>query len=244
MRTVRTANSTITRELISYHGIPRATAFTTTRALGRDFRRLGVIIGVAEERIIAPHQVHSDRVLGITSDFFSLPDDERRARLEGVDAVFTTLGGVCVGVSTADCVPVLLADERAVAAVHAGWRGTVKRIVQKTVAAADLRIDNLHAVIGPSISRARFEVGDEVYDTFRDAGFDMAKIATHETKWHIDLQECNRRQLLALGVREENIFVQPICTFDNAGLLFSARREQQGAVKCGRNFNGIFLRAK
>ncbi|MCD8305795.1 MAG: peptidoglycan editing factor PgeF [Prevotella sp.] len=237
------ANETIADGLIRYPWFSRATAFTTTRGLGRDFRRLSGIIGIAEERIIAPHQVHSDSIFRVTPDLFSLPEDERRARLEGVDAVFTTMRGVCVGVSTADCVPVLLADEETgiAAAVHAGWRGTVKRIVQKTIAAAKVQAATMRAVIGPAISCERFEVGDEVYEAFRNEGFDMAKIALRKEKWHIDLQECNRRQLLELGVREENIFVEKLCTYDNADLLFSARREQRGAVKCERNFNAILL---
>ncbi len=92
--------------------------------------------------------------------------------LEGVDALVTDIPGYCLCVSTADCVPVLLYDTRkkVVAAIHAGWRGTVARIVEKTVSVMDNQYGSqgkdLIACIGPSISLEAFEVGDEVYDAF------------------------------------------------------------------------------
>ncbi len=225
-------------------------AFTTKRALGRDFSRLSKLIGIDESRIIAPHQTHSDNILRITPRFLALSPEKRKDLLEGVDAVYTNIPDVCVGVSTADCIPVLLCcpDARAVAAIHAGWRGTLKRIVMKTVTkiveALAAKPEDMKAVIGAGISRERFETGEEVYDAFLAESFDMEKIAARQDKPHIDLPECNRLQLLDCGLQPDNVFTERLSTYDSPDILFSARREQKDGIKCERNFNGIFLRHK
>ncbi|MCD8282530.1 MAG: peptidoglycan editing factor PgeF [Prevotella sp.] len=243
----RMTNSVLAGGLIRYTCFPEdVVAFTTTRSVARDYRRIAALINIPEERIVAPHQSHSTRVVEIDDGLLSAPELVRKERLEGVDAVYTNISDVCIGVSTADCVPVLLCDrygERVVAAIHAGWRGTVGRIAQHTIEvmtdAYNIKPETLFAVIGPAISFERFEVGDEVYDEFSRAGFDMNGIAKRRGKWFIDLKECNRRQLVECGIRSENIFVEPLSTYDEPELLFSARREQRGGVKCGRNFSGI-----
>ena len=100
------------------------------------------------------------------------------------------------GVSTADCIPVLLYDTKhhAIAAIHAGWRGTVQRIVQHTLSMMrqvyDTSADDVYACIGPGISLKNFEVGDEVFERFAKAGFPLSSISVKKTKWHIDLPEC------------------------------------------------------
>ncbi len=232
-------------ELIKYSFFPQdVLAFTTTRALARDKQRLSALISIDESRIVMPHQVHSDHILQITPDFLSLSLEEQKEQLEGVDALYTALKGVCIGVSTADCVPILLYDreEKIIASVHAGWRGTVKRVVQKTLArmaTLGSRAENILAVIGPSISCKHYEVGDEVYDAFRSAGFPMEKIAERCGKWHINLSRCNALQLVDSGVKAENIYCDGRCTYASADLLFSARREQTSEKKCGRNFNAL-----
>ena len=95
----------------------------------------------------------------------------------------TNEAGVCVGVSTADCIPVLVYDKHhhAAAAIHAGWRGTLRHIVLKTVREMTVNFgsvaNELMAVIGPGISLKHFEIGQEVYDQFASADFDMDAIA-------------------------------------------------------------------
>ena len=149
---------------------------------------------------------------------------------------------VCV--STADCIPVLLHDPRhhAVAAIHAGWRGTVARIVRQTVQAMQARLGtqaaDLRAVIGPGISLQAFEVGQEVYDAFLAAGFPMESIAVQRDKWHIDLWEANRLQLKEAGVQD--IQIAGVCTYTHPDLYYSARRL---GIQAGRILNGIMLRA-
>ena len=155
----------------------------------------------------------------------------------------TNLPGLCIGVSTADCIPVLLYDEQqhAACAVHAGWRGTVQRIVDHAVTAMQLSYGTdpaqLRAVIGPGISLDSFEVGDEVYDSFAAAGFEMAAISRHDEKWHIDLPVCNQIQLQEAGVRA--IYLSGICTYQHADRYFSARRL---GIQSGRIFTAIMLK--
>ena len=127
-----------------------------------------------------------------------------------------------------------------IAAVHAGWRGTVGRIVEKTLEVMRLHYGtegkDVVACIGPSISLESFEVGDEVYAAFEAAGFDMNRIARRYEKWHLDLWEANRMQLLACDVLPENIEVVGVCTFLHHEDFFSARRL---GIKSGRILSGI-----
>ena len=95
------------------------------------------------------------------------------------------------------------------------------------------------ACIGPSISLESFEVGDEVYDAFAKAGFDMDRIAKKYEKWHLDLWEANRLQLLAQGVWLEHIEVSGICTYQQHENFFSARRL---GIKSGRILSGVMLK--
>ena len=203
------------------------------------------LLRIHPDRLVFPHQIHGDVVRMVDSQWLdSLSPAEKRCNLEGVDAVMTNLSGVCVGVSTADCIPVLIYDEvhHACCAVHAGWRGTVKRITRKAVEAMVMAYGSnpvqLKAVIGPGISLRRFEVGDEVFEQFVEAGFDMDLVARRYDKWHIDLWEANRLLLMSTGMREENVQVTGICTYDRVEEFFSARRL---GILSGRIFTAIMI---
>ncbi len=201
-------------------------------------------IAIDKSRIVMPHQTHGDKVMVIGDDFFRLSEQTRSMVLEGVDALVTNVEDVCIGVSTADCIPVLIYDkaQRAAAAVHAGWRGTVKGIAAKAVRSMQMayssRPEDLYAVIGPGISSDAFEVGDEVYEEFASAGMPMDRISERKDKWHIDLPECNRLQLQDVGLKHDNITMSGICTYKNCNDYFSARRL---GVESGRIFNGITI---
>ena len=187
---------------------------------------------------IIPRQTHTTNVR-VIEDVFS------QEELQDVDAVVTNLKNVCLCVSTADCVPVLLYDKekQVVAAIHAGWRGTVGRIVEKTLEVMKSHYGaegkDVIACIGPSISLESFEVGDEVYAAFEEVGFDMTRIARKYKKWHLDLWEANRLQLLAYGILPENIEVAGVCTYQCHEDFFSARRL---GIKSGRILSGIMMK--
>ena len=203
------------------------------------------MLGIDQWHLVYPHQTHGDVVRAIDGQWMdSLSPAEKTTSLEGVDAVMTNLSRACIGVSTADCIPILLYDatHRACCAVHAGWRGTVKRIAQKAVQSMTGTYGSvpqqLQAVIGPGISLESFEVGDEVYEQFEAAAFPMERIARRYKKWHIDLWEANKLMLLEAGVPQSNIAIDGTCTYKNTSEYFSARRL---GIDSGRIFTGVMI---
>lgn len=194
--------------------------------------------------LVIPYQTHGTGILSIDDTYLTSPADQRRQLLQGIDATLTDQSGICLCVSTADCIPVLLYDPRhhAIAAIHAGWRGTVQSITSRTLQRMHTLYGtdgaDLLACIGPGISLLAFEVGDEVYNAFRQAGFPMERIARKESKWHIDLPEANRLQLLEFGVPPRAIEMCGICTYTRCDDFFSARRL---GAQSGRILTGILM---
>jgi len=184
-------------------------------------RRVAEALSIDVGCLCFPRQVHGSEIAVIDA---SSPVDIE------ADALITSQPGLCIGVSTADCVPILLADIRlrAIAVVHAGWRGTVAFILRKTVdrfcEVAACRPADILAAIGPSISPEAFEVGEEVAESFRVAGLGDCIRCKGYVKPHIDLWQANARQLLDAGVQLERIDCTPICTYFHHDRLFSARR--------------------
>ena len=212
-------------------------------------------LAVRNDRLFLPHQTHHTEVVDITEDLLQVTSpDALPFLLEGKDAITTNITDCCIGVSTADCIPVLLYDPQhhVAAAVHAGWRGTVARIVEKSVLHMQQRYGSvpqrMKAVIGPGISLESFEVGEEVYAAFAEARFPMEKLARRfpamrkdevGEKWHIDLPACNQLQLLSAGLPATQILSSGICTYQQSDDFFSARRL---GIQSGRIFTGIVLR--
>jgi len=202
--------------------------------------------GTAREmKLVALKQIHSD----VVHPFDTLPKEACQG-----DASITEQPGLLLGVQTADCVPILLVDpkRRAVAAVHAGWRGTLARIVAKTVGQLQMRFGSkpaeLLAAIGPSIGGCCYEVGTEVatqfMSQFADAADYFDELRTGDEpnplQWlnmmppgHqpapknvlLDLPKANRSQLLAAGLHDANITVSDFCTACRRDLFFSYRKE-------------------
>ena len=213
--------------------------------IAQNRRALCKLLHIKLDRLIMPHQVHGTGITQISKTFFLLNEDIRRTALEGIDALITNVPNVCIGVSTADCIPIIIYDpeHHAAGVVHSGWRGTMANIVEAAVAAMarsyHSRPESLQAVIGPGISRRNFEVGDEVYDAFAAAGYPMDAIVERMDKWHIDLPKCCQLQLESTGIPAANILMENICTYDLADDYFSARRL---GVDSGRILTGIVLR--
>ncbi|MDQ6785722.1 MAG: peptidoglycan editing factor PgeF [Acidobacteriota bacterium] len=166
------------------------------------------------------------------------------------DAIVSNLENILIGVKTADCVPILLGDEktRAFAAVHAGWRGTVQSIARKSVekmrAEFGTRTEDLTCAIGAAATCKNYEVGQEVIDAFRE-NFPNSKnlfTATRERHALINLHLANREQLVSAGVSPEKIFVAPFCTMERTDLFFSYRKEKKLYGKTGRLLSVIGLK--
>jgi len=149
------------------------------------------------------------------------------------DALLEQTPGAVVAVKTADCVPILLVDptHRAVAAVHAGWRGIVAGIAQHAVAALSAqfgsRAGDLHAAIGPAIGACCYEVGAEVAAQFGRTG-----------RAHIDLAESVRRQLETAGVGPQRTYLSGLCTSCRFEEFYSYRRDREAAGRM-HSFAGI-----
>lgn len=217
-------------------------------------KELGVANGRKSWPLVALRQIHSDlihRVDGMRVD--RIPEQP----LAG-DGMVTDTSGLLLAVQTADCLPIIVADRkrRAVGVFHAGWRGTVTRIVEKGVGemrkhfGSDPR--DLVAAIGPGVQGCCYEVGEEVRTRF-EAQFAYAGSLFREVKesdpvrekypllfltarapghseWPVklflDLVEANRRQLLDAGVLAKNIDAKAPCTACHTELLFSFRAEK------------------
>ena len=208
-------------------------------------RRFQSALGAKDFTLIALKQIHSD----VVHLFENSPKEPCRG-----DASATTRLGLLLAVQTADCVPILLADlkKRAVAAVHAGWRGTLQRIVAKAIGKMQMQFRtkpaDLIAAIGPSIGGCCYEVGTEVASEFRSQfpnasdWFDELRTGDEPNplQWlnmappgHqpppknvlLDLRKANRAQLLDAGLPAQNIAVSDLCTACRRDLFFSYRKE-------------------
>lgn len=188
-------------------------------------------------------QVHGDGIKVLNSRDQAADSDEK------FDALVSKVPNILVGVKTADCVPVLIGDpkNRAFAAVHAGWRGTSQSIVQKAVGRmADnfgTEPGDLICAVGPAALCGNYEIGKEVIDEFAGSFSDYEKYLSPTREGHalIDLHLANEDQLIASGVRRENIFKAPFCTMERRDLFFSYRVEKALYGKTGRLMSVIGL---
>lgn len=181
-----------------------------------------------ELHFIAAEQTHSDRIEVIreskTRGWESLDDAVKEC-----DVLVTDLRNVVLTILTADCVPILLYDteQKVVAAVHAGWKGTKAEIAAKTVRRMQEEFgsepENIVAGIAPSIGRCCYEVGEEVAEHFSDLPEGYTQ---RGEKYMLDLPYINKYQLLMSGLKEEHIEMSGICTACETERFFSYRKEQ------------------
>jgi len=202
-------------------------------------RRLLHAVGAAGPLYVA-RQVHGIAVARVRAGDY--PADV--ARVEA-DAVITGDANVTVGVFVADCIPALIVDPRtgAVAAAHAGWRGTVAGVLPAVVRALGdqlgARAGDLRVALGPAIGPCCFEVGAEVVAEFASAlGGDSSGVITPSPrgvagKWHVDLKAANQLLLARAGVRADAIDAGPECTFHDRARFFSYRRDREGGQQMG-----------
>ena len=212
-------------------------------------RHIGAVSGKRPWPLVTLRQIHSD-LIHLVSQVPECP-------LVG-DGLVTQQPGIVLAVQTADCLPIILVDvkRKAVGVFHAGWRGTVKRIVEKGFGVMRLHCGSatrdIHAAIGPGIHNCCYQVGPEVRDQF-ESQFAYAATWFRETKdsdeirekypllflsarapghselpkkIFLDLVEANRRQLMDAGVKAKNISASPLCTACRPDLLFSHRAER------------------
>ncbi|WP_034386557.1 peptidoglycan editing factor PgeF [Deinococcus sp. YIM 77859] len=185
------------------------------QAVAENRRRLCAALGFALDRVARLHQVHGTDVL------------EARPGVQEGDALVSCEPGLLLAIGTADCFPVLLADEAAgvVGAAHAGWRGTLGRIAARTVEAMVKRgatPTKIRAAIGPGICGERYPVGADVARRFQEAGLGECVLDRAEGP-HLDLAGANRAALLTAGLRPEHIWVSGRCSTEPD--FYSYRRD-------------------
>lgn len=226
-----------TRQTFPENDAPRFTG-NPDRKPGENRERLAAALGISFGQLVFPRQTHTSCV----AEICGLPEEE----LEETDALVTNQPGICLCVQTADCVPILLFDpkQKVVAAIHAGWRGTVKKItaetVQKMVNSFLSHPKDIVAVVGPSIGPEVYEVGEEVVEavwkTVPNAEKTLQKNSSG--RFHFNLWEANRQILLHCGLLPENVQVSGECTFQLDKKYYSARRD---GIVTGRLVSGIML---
>ncbi|MFO7873310.1 MAG: peptidoglycan editing factor PgeF [Bacteroidales bacterium] len=194
------------------------------------------------------NQTHSGNVNIVGASNRGSGAVDKESALANTDGMITNVPNICLGVQVADCVPVLLYDpvKKVIAALHAGWRGTLRKIIPKAIDKMlqhyDCRTDNILACLGPSNGPCCYEVGDDV---FREARItlgsvkDIIKPAKTPGKHIFDQWEANKQQLLDCGIKEEHIEQADICTQCNHDNFYSSRTDQ-GVT--GRFLAGIMLK--
>jgi YfiH family protein len=182
-------------------------------------KRFCNLLGFEAEALAGSLQVHGTEILEVT----------KAGITEGFDALITQKKGLLISVSIADCTPILLADPTtgALAAIHAGWRGTVQQITQKTLERLRLtygvQAQNCFAWIGPCIDECSFEVGAEVAAQFEP---DFIKAIEGNKQYYVDLKRANWDQLLQAGVPAAHIEIDQRSTFLQTQDFFSYRAEK------------------
>ncbi len=206
-----------------------------------DWNDVAGFFGIDAERVITVNQVHGDHIVTVDSGNYL------RMRTTQADAMISRTAGIAIGVETADCVPVLLVDREtpAVAAIHAGWRSTVKKIVQKTIQKMQDEFGTdpagLTAAIGPAIGPECYEVDEPVMGPVREA-FPFWREVTAprgSDRWSLDLVKANRIELMQIGVREDHIHSLGMCTSCRKDLFYSFRAEG----RTGRMLSAIMIKS-
>ncbi len=211
--------------------------------LARNRQRLRSAFGLPGDNPVTVAQVHGDGIMVIDETFQA----EETGSPLAYDGVVTAGRGIAVGIKTADCVPLLLADpeQGVVGAIHAGWRGTTLGIAAKAV---DVFIrsfssvpEDIRVAIGPAIGRCCYEVDAPVFHGFNNTEFQKHAFTggTGEGKWMFDLIAANRFQLQRVGISPKNIFAVDLCTSCRRDIFFSHRGE---GGDTGRQLSFIMLR--
>jgi YfiH family protein len=205
--------------------------------------RMAAALGVAPDRLLSLYQIHSPDVVVAEAPW----DTANRPR---ADAIVTRVPGLAVGIGTADCGPVLLADPQAqvIGAAHAGWRGALTGVIEATVAAMErlgAARGRIFAAVGPTISQRNYEVGEDLLDRFRAADQDSGRFfrpAARLGHAMFDLPGYIATRLARAGVVQAEDL--GLCTYADPARFYSYRRSTHRAEPdYGRHINAIALAA-
>ncbi|MDR3564912.1 MAG: peptidoglycan editing factor PgeF [Negativicutes bacterium] len=197
-------------------------------------------VGVPVAATVTAQQVHSDKICVVEKQDAGRGADSYETAIPGTDALITAVPDIPLMLFFADCVPVLIFDpvKRVVAISHAGWKGTVAKIAQKTVLMMQekfaTRPADCIAAIGPSIGPDSYEVDQPVIDALQASFPEWEELVVPRgDRWLLDLWLTNRRQLEEIGVDGRNIEVSGVCTQCNPELFYSHRAEKGNTGRMG-----------
>ena len=187
-------------------------------------------VGVVADDIVTAEQIHTDRILVVTKEHIGKGAKKYSESIGATDALITNAPGIPLMLCFADCVPVLIVDpvQRVIGIAHAGWKGTLDKIAQKTISAMQTHFGTIpqQCLVGiaPSIGPCCYEVDDVVINRLKRQ-FDNWEqfVRPNKEKWYLDLWQANRIQLEQIGVQSNNIVVSKVCTACNKELFFSYR---------------------
>ncbi|WP_296902789.1 peptidoglycan editing factor PgeF [uncultured Megasphaera sp.] len=195
-------------------------------------RRLCATVGCSLAKLTMAEQTHEDHIVAVGPAEAGCGAGSYADALAHTDALMTNLPGVPLMLCIADCVPVIVYDpvKKACAVIHDGWRGTVQRLAAKTIFAMRLAYgsqpQDLLAYVGPSISRAHYEVSEDTAMAFRRLGPQYGACAGEKDGvWSVDLWQANRLLLLEAGLAPQHIDVTESCAFAEDGKFYSYRRD-------------------
>jgi polyphenol oxidase len=189
-----------------------------TDTIEKNKKIFATALGFNVDQIVKSKQVHGIEILIANT----------AGNYDGYDAIITNKQELLLAVSTADCTPIIIYDcsNKVIAAIHAGWKGTSSKLVDKTLKCMEVNCntkpENCIAYIGPCIDECSFEVDGDVADNFAD---EYKRYDEIKNKYFVNLKEANKVQLINLGVKEEYIEVSPYDTYTRTDLFFSHRKE-------------------
>ena len=180
-------------------------------------------LNVDINKIYQCNQTHSDNVVIVNEN-----DDINSDKFSNVDGLITNVKGTTLMIKTADCQGIFLYDpmKQVIGNIHSGWVGTTKKIIIKAI---DIMVnnfgchkENIMCFFNPSINKCHFEIEDDTLDIFKnvfgskiDAFLNISKIKDNKQKYYLDLVGLNKQILLDYGIKENNIYIQNICTYCN-----------------------------
>ncbi len=197
-----------------------------------NYRIIAGAIGADFDKMVLSNQVHDNKIRYISEEDAGkgLTKD---SDILGYDGLTTDVPGIPIVTFYADCVPVLILDpvKKAITAVHSGWKSTVKNIAFEALKLMENKyksnMRDLQIAIGPSICKNCFEVGEEVYNQFKNVYPWCDTYTTKENgKYYIELQRIIKKVIVEAGVPEENILISGICTKCNKDIFYSYRGDQ------------------
>jgi YfiH family protein len=210
--------------------------------------RLAEAIDIPMNSMTTAKQIHDDHVKVVSKELRGKGSLDFDGAINGTDAMVTNVPDTCLMVLLADCVPLLLYDpsKKVIGVIHAGWKGTLRRIVQATVRTLQNHFGSstrdIVVGIGPSVGPCCYQVGQEVISLAEQVfgtTQDIIRNRSADGKGHLDLWKANKKQLLDAGIPEENIEMAETCTCHHSDVFFSYRHEKG---KTGRFGAGIFIR--